>query len=225
MKVWPHPIKAVIFDNDGTLMDTEWVYSLAHKQLVGEEMEWPFKVRCMGKTALEAATLTCDEFHLSMTPEEFVSRRNDLVREYWPTIPLLPGAEALVKALKAKGIRQAIATASNTVSFEQKTSGHRDLISMIDHHVCGDEVERGKPEPDLFLAALAKWPGIAPENALVFEDAPLGILAANRAGMASVFVPDAHINVAQALAEHNAKPCATVKSLEEFSLDMFDWAE
>lgn len=144
--------------------------------------------------------------------------------KYWPTIPMMDGAEALINNLKKRGIKMAIATASNRDSFELKSSGHRNVVESMDHIVCGDEVEHGKPEPDLFLAALGKWGDINPENALVFEDSPLGIKAANRAGIPAVFVPDPHVNAEAALKEYDAVPILTLRSLEEFNFDIFNWA-
>jgi pseudouridine-5'-monophosphatase len=223
MTKWPHPISAVIFDNDGTLMDTEWVYTIAHKEQTGEDLDWDFKRRLMGRIAIEVAHLTIEHCHLSITPEEFVSQRHELIGKYWPSVPMLPGAEALIKAVKARGIKMAIATASDKNSFALKSSGHKDIVDQMDHIVTGDMVKHGKPEPDIFLAALGKWPGIAPENTLVFEDSALGIAAANRAGMASVFVPDSHMNISEALSDQNAVPCVTIDSLEHFSFDQFDW--
>ena len=223
-KLWPHPIRAIIYDNDGTLMDTEWVYSVAHKECTGYDLEWDFKVHMMGKTPIEACRMTVEHHNLSESPESLCKRRTELVEKYWPTIPMMKGAEAMIKKIKEMGIHQAIATASNHKGFDQKSSGHRDVVAMMDHVICGDDVAHGKPEPDLFLAALHKWEGIAPESALVFEDSPLGIKAANRAGMPAIFVPDPHMNAEKALAEYDAKPLLTISSLEEFPYDKFEWS-
>lgn len=223
-KVYLPPIKSVIFDNDGTLMDTEWVYSVAHKECTGSELDWDFKVQLMGKTAIEACRLTVEHCGLNETPESLCKRRNEIVSKYWPTIPMMKGAEALINNLKKRGIKMAIATASNRKGFELKSSGHMDVVEKMDHVICGDDVEHGKPEPDLFLAALAKWGNIKPENALVFEDSPLGIKAANRAGIPAVFVPDPHVNAEAALKDNNAVPILTIHSLEEFNFDIFNWA-
>ena len=50
--VWPTPIKAVIFDNDGTLLDTEWAYTWVHKEITGHELDWELKPQLMGKNAI-----------------------------------------------------------------------------------------------------------------------------------------------------------------------------
>jgi pseudouridine-5'-monophosphatase len=82
----------------------------------------------------------------------------------------------------------------------------------MDHVICRDEVEHGKPEPDLFLAAFHKWEGINPVNAIMFEDSPLGIAAANRAGIPTVFVPDPHVDPVESLRESDAKPILALAS-------------
>jgi pseudouridine-5'-monophosphatase len=104
-----------------------------------------------------------------------------------------------------------------------KSSGNRAIVDLMDHVVCGDEVARGKPEPDLFLAALHKWEGIAPVNAVVFEDSPLGIAAANRAGIPAVFVPDPNIDPVESLKEYGANAILTLQSLESFNFELFEW--
>ena len=93
----------------------------------------------------------------------------------------------------------------------------------MDHVVCGDDVKNGKPEPDLFLCALHKFPGVKPEEALVFEDSPLGILAANKAGIPAIFVPDEHMNVKTSLEQVGAVPLLTIPSLEKFDFSKFKW--
>jgi pseudouridine-5'-monophosphatase len=223
-KLWPHPIRAVIFDNDGTLMNTEWVYSVAHKEVTGYELEWNFKVKLMGKTSLEACRLTCEYHNLTESPESLCARRSAVESRYWSSVPLMPGAATVVEGLAVRKIHQAIATASTRASFELKSAANRKIVDFMDHVVCGDEVEHGKPAPDLFLAALHKWEGIDPINALVFEDSPLGIAAANRAGIPAVYIPDPHIDAVESLKEYDANPILTLESLESFNFELFDWS-
>jgi pseudouridine-5'-monophosphatase len=82
-----------------------------------------------------------------------------------------------------------------------------------------------KPHPEIFLLAAARWGDIRPEQALVFEDSPVGIKTANNAAMPAVFVPDPDMPDQQgALAELGAVPTVTIKSLLDFDFDLFDWA-
>ena len=222
--VYNTPIKLVIFDNDGTLMNTEWVYSVAHKICTGEELQWDLKLQLMGKTPIEACRITCEQMGLKMTPEELLDQRTKIVEEYWPTIPLMPGAEKVVDELIKRKIHRAIATASVRSGFNIKASGHLDFVAKMDYTVTGDEVEKGKPNPDLFLAALHKFKDIKPEETLVFEDAPNGIEAATRAGMASVFVPDSHMDWKAALEQQGVHPTLVIPSLEEFDFSKWLWA-
>ena len=222
--VYETPIKCVIFDNDGTLMNTEWVYSVAHKILVGQELDWGLKVKLMGKTPIEACRITCEALNLKMSPEEYCEKRTKIVEEYWPTIPLMPGAEKVVDECMKRGIKRAIATASVRSGFNLKASGHLDFIAKMDFIVTADQVKNGKPAPDLFLEALHKFPGFKPEEALVFEDSPLGIEAANVAGMPSVFIPDPNMDYKKALEDQGAKPTLIIPSLEEFDFSKWHWA-
>ena len=222
-KKWPHPIQCVIFDNDGTLMDTEWAYSWAHKQLTGYDLDWTLKARLMGKQSIESWKITCEYYGLKESPEVLSEKRTKLLEDCWKDIKLMPGAADLVKKLKDLGIRVCIATSSRRQVFLQKASKSMDLVKQMDHVICGDDVLHGKPEPDIFLAALNKYDGIPPEAALVFEDSPLGIKAANNAGMASVFVPDPHLNIEESLGEQDAHPEVIISSLETFNFDDFIW--
>ena len=88
--VYDTPIKLIIFDNDGTLMDTEWCYSVAHKEVTGYDLDWDFKVQLMGKTAIEACRMTCDHYGLTESPESLCERRTKAVERFWPTVPLMP---------------------------------------------------------------------------------------------------------------------------------------
>lgn len=223
-KIWPHKIKAVIFDNDGTLVDTEWAYSWAHEQITGQPLAMSLKAKLMGKTALESCTYVCKVLNLSITPEEFVEKRNALIDKCWDDVKIMPGALDLAKTLKEKGIKISIATSSKRPTYEKKMAKLHDFESLFDYIICGSDVERGKPFPDIFLAAMNKYGDLKPEECIVVEDSPLGIHAANVAGMASIFVPDPKLDADEALKAEGCKPEITIKSLEEFPFDAFEFA-
>ena len=221
------PIKLVIFDNDGTLMDTEEAYTISHLKTTGHELTWDFKLQLMGKTSREASILTIEKYGLDETPESLTKRRDAIVESFWPHIKLMKGAKELVDELKKRGIKMAIATAAARDQFEKKCVGHKDFVALMDFIVCGDEVKHGKPQPDLFLAALDHFKeyNIKPEEAIVFEDSPLGIKAANNAGMSSVFLPDPHVDVQKYLKINEATPDMILQSLDQFDFSKFEWAQ
>ena len=225
-KIWPSTIKAVIFDNDGTLVDTEWAYSWAHKQLTGEELSWDMKPQLMGKSSIETCKFLIEHYHLDIKPDDLVVKRTDMLTECWKKVELLPGADEITTKLHEMNIPMAIATSSRRPVFEQKTENHQDLVKKMHHIVCGSEVSRGKPNPDIFLLCLEKFDAqIKPEETLVFEDSPLGIKAANSAGMPSVLIPDPNMDVEQSLKEAGAHATVVIKSLRDFDYNMFDWAK
>lgn len=219
--LWDHPIKAIIFDNDGTLMDTESVYTICHKALTGIDLDWDFKIQLLGRTPIEACRMTVEHFHLNETPEEHLKRRVEFIYSYWPKVKLMPGAENIISGFEQRNIPMSIATASVLKEFELKSSGHKDLVAKMHHVVCGDQVSHGKPAPDLFLAALQKFDSINPENALVFEDSPLGIKAANAAGIPGIFIPDSHYDAEKCLRDAGAQALLTIPSLEAFPWERF----
>lgn len=91
-----------------------------------------------------------------------------------------------------------VATGSHKLHFALKTQNHGEIFALMHHVVMGDdpEVKKGKPSPDIFLAAAKRFEGtIDPSKILVFEDAPSGVAAAKNAGMSVVMVPDAQLDV------------------------------
>jgi pseudouridine-5'-monophosphatase len=224
-KVWPHPIKAVIFDNDGTLMDTEWAYSWVHEQLTGHKLDWDLKPRLMSKNALETCQIMVEYYHMDITPEELVVKRTELVSQCWKDIRLLPGALELVTELEKRNIPLCIATSSRKTQFEKKAANVRDFVARFHHVITGSDITKGKPDPEIFLTALSKFEGVRPEEALVFEDAPIGAKGATNAGMPVVLVPDKEMNVEQAIAEQDLVPTIILPSLAEFNFELFDWNE
>jgi pseudouridine-5'-monophosphatase len=182
----------------------------------GVEFTFEMKAAMMGKRAIEAAeTLIAATPQLQgkLTPRQFVEARETILDELFPTSELMPGAEKVVKHLHSQKIKIAVATSSHRRHFNAKTQRHEAFFSRFAHITTGDQVERGKPHPDIFqkAAALFDEPPKDPRSVLVFEDAPSGVEAARAAGMRSVLVPDARLPE-----EQRKGACEVLRSLEEF---------
>ncbi|KAI7840608.1 hypothetical protein COHA_005758 [Chlorella ohadii] len=190
----------VVFDMDGLLLDTEGFYTVVQQRLAsrfGKEFTWELKAKMMGKKAIEAARTLVDELdlHGKITPEEFLTEREEALDEMFPTAQLLPGAERLLRHLHAHGIPVCLATSSHLRHYSLKTTLHGDLFALFNHRVTGDQVSNGKPAPDIFLQAASLWqPAPDPASCLVFEDAPSGVQAAKAAGMSCIMVPDPNLD-------------------------------
>ncbi|WVZ10103.1 hypothetical protein V8G54_014633, partial [Vigna mungo] len=197
------PITHVVFDMDGLLLDTEKFYTEVQEMILArynKTFDWTLKAKMMGKKAIESARIFVEETGISnsLSAEQFLTEREDMLQSLFPTSELMPGASRLVKHLHAKGVPIAVATGSHRRHFELKTQRHREIFSLMHHIVLGDdpEVKQGKPSPDGFLAAAKRFEGgpVDPCNVLVFEDAPSGVLAAKNAGMSVVMVPDPRLD-------------------------------
>lgn len=193
----------VLFDLDGTLLDFEGSSHnalnapLIGKRFPGDETKrvtWKLHAQIVGKpktawsneilTALEVSAEDC-------TPEQYAREWHEAICADFPTMQLLPGALELVAKLKQvfPQIKLAIATSSEAENFKRKMAFHPQLLEKFDAVVTGDQVQNGKPAPDIFLLA-AQRIGIDPKRCIVFEDSPSGILAGKRAGCVTVAIPD-----------------------------------
>ncbi|KAK9785681.1 hypothetical protein WJX73_000973 [Symbiochloris irregularis] len=191
----PKQISHVIFDMDGLLLDTENFYTIVQKRILAKynrDFTWELKSKMMGQKALAAAQIAVKELQLEgqLTAEDFLRQREEQLDALFPTTQLLPGAERLVRHLKQHNIPICVATSSHSRHFDSKTTLHKQLFSLFDHIVTGDQIVRGKPAPDAFLTAAGQYkPAPDPQKCLVFEDAPVGMQAAKAAGMWCVMVP------------------------------------
>lgn len=186
-------IEAVIFDIDGTLIDSMWIwtniddlflakYNLKEPEGFHEGME--------GKSYSETAQYFLDLFpNLPHTREELEQEWYDMAYEIYTTqLELKKGAYEFVVEMHNKGIKLGIATSNNRSLAEGmlKNNGVFDYIGSI---WTSCEAKAGKPNPAVYLH-VAQDLGVAPEKCLVFEDVPNGILAGKNAGMKVCAVED-----------------------------------
>lgn len=181
--------RAVIFDMDGVLLDTEPLYTVAYDRIMapyGVRLDPSTKLEIMGRRALHSAAHVINKFGLPLSPEEFLAKRQPVLEELFSSSPAVPGAEAFVRSLSAQEIRLAVATSTARETFLLKTRPHA-WFSLFDVIVCGDdrEVENPKPAPDIFLTA-ARRVGIPIQNCTIFEDSPSGVEAAAASGARTI---------------------------------------
>jgi HAD superfamily hydrolase (TIGR01509 family) len=184
---------AVIFDLDGVLVDSEQRWNGAKEALVRETGgRWLDEApsRMMGMSSLEWSVYLRDDLAVPMDAAEInrevVRRMEDGYRE---ALPLLPGATEAVRAL-AQRWPLGLASSANreVIDLVLELGGFGDAFRVT---VSSEEVERGKPAPDVYLAA-ARGLGVEPSGCVAIEDSSSGLRAAAAAGMTVIAVPNPH---------------------------------
>ncbi|MGA4843562.1 HAD family hydrolase [Streptomyces sp. G45] len=183
---------AVIFDLDGTLVDSEPNYFEAGRQLLAghgvTDFTWEDHERYVGISTQETVTDWKARYGLSAPLEELVAEKNRRYLELARTSTrVYPEMAAFVELLDDAGVPMAVASGSSRAAIAATLEG-TGLDARLKTFVSADEVARGKPAPDVFLAA-ARLLGAEPARCVVLEDAVPGALAARAAGMRCVAVP------------------------------------
>ncbi len=188
-------IRAVLFDMDGTVIDSMpiyqrgWLYAGRKAGVSGEEII--ALTDCFsGMNGAGVAAFLHSRFGKDYPAEALLEWRNDFVTEEIAAhgVPFKPGVPEIFDRLSRMGIRSALATGSRRSRVELILS-RTGLASHFDAVITGNDVEHSKPAPDIFLAA-AKSLGISPAECAVAEDAPNGVLAGCAAGMSVAVIPD-----------------------------------
>lgn len=182
---------AVIFDLDGTLLDTERLYTKASQQVLdpfGKTFDLSLKSKIMGGDSRRSAQTVIDHFSLPLTVDEYLEQREAYLEALFPEITEIEGAGEFIRHLRRDRRNMGLATSSHSRLCQLKLEG-KVWASHFDAIVCGDHssLKNPKPAPDIFLLC-AEMLEISPESCLVFEDSPNGIEAALSAGMRVVAI-------------------------------------
>lgn len=186
--------EAVIFDLDGSLVDSMWMWREIDIEYLGRfgiPLPEDLQSNIEGMSFSETAVYFKEFFNIPDSIEQMKSDWNQMAWDkYMNEVPLKPGIPEFLRGCKERGIKLGIATSNSRELVENIAEVHnlRDYFSCI---VTGCDVAHGKPAPDIYLA-VAKELQVNPANCLVFEDIVPGIMAGKNAGMEVCAVEDAY---------------------------------
>jgi len=188
----PRPVKAVVFDMDGLLVDTETVVFRAMQRAAGDiAAELPFATfqRMVGLQHAVSDLILIEHFGDGFDLAAWSAAVSAHFREELAAgIALKAGAAEILDALDALGLPRAIATSSSLESVRASLGPH-SLVDRFHALITRDVQTKGKPHPEPFLKA-AQALGVDPIDCLALEDSHNGVRAASAAGMMTVMVPD-----------------------------------
>lgn len=184
-------IKAAIFDMDGLMFDTESAYSVVHGAMSkkrGKEFTLELKNSFMGKRASEVVEALNIYWGKNENIEDLFKEQDiELVRIYTQSVEKLKGLDSLLAFLNEHSIRRCIGTSSRRFLVDVLLKKF-NLEGEFEFVVSGDVVERGKPDPEIYLKCIAQL-GVSPEECLVFEDSLNGVKAGVSAGCRVCAIP------------------------------------
>jgi len=183
---------AVVFDMDGTLLDTELVFRNIVFDVAGAlgyEMTDAVHLAMVGSSHEASNKLLIEAYGVSFPYGVFDEKCREIMHERLAeTVPVKHGATEFLMELRARGIPTAVATSSRSPHAFGHL-GRAGLLSMFDTIVTRDDVENPKPHPEPYLLAAGRL-NVDPGNCLALEDSHSGVRAAHAAGMQTIMVPD-----------------------------------
>ncbi|WPC41828.1 HAD family phosphatase [Clostridium sp. JS66] len=185
-------IKGAIFDMDGTLIDSMWVWSkIDEEYLAKRNLTVPknLKQDIEHMSFSEVACYFQKKFNISDSIEEIQKEWNDMaLYHYSHDVTLKPGAREFLSLLKSKNVKMALATSNCNLLIEAALKKN-NIYNFFDCITTTDEVQRGKDFPDVYLLAAQKL-NLKPDQCVVFEDILPAVKGAKSAGMKVVGVHD-----------------------------------
>lgn len=209
-----HNKEAVIFDLDGSLVDSMWMWEEIDKEYLGRfGIELPEKLQesINGMSFSETAVYFKERFHIPDSLEKIKADWNQMAWDkYTYEVPLKQGALRFLQYCKDNNIKLGIATSNSRALVDNIAKVH-GLEAYFECIMTACEVERGKPAPDIYLA-VAEQLKVLPQNCLVFEDIIPGIMAGKNAGMEVCAVED----------NNSEADRAKIKELADYYIIHFD---
>jgi phosphoglycolate phosphatase-like HAD superfamily hydrolase len=203
------PIKAVLFDVDGTLVDSVDLHAQAWVDAFREfGQDIPFaRMRAqIGKGGDQLMPVFLTPEALAATGKALEARRGEIFKAgYLPRVRAFPEAAALLRRVEQAGLRRAFASSAK----EEELAALKQIIGLgeerLEAETSSSDAERSKPFPDIFEAALAQLPGITPVEAVVIGDTPYDAQAAGKAGIRAIGMlcggfPEAELRAAGCIA-------------------------
>lgn len=208
-------MKAVIFDMDGVLIDSEPVSKQAFAKafaVVDIEFTEDMYQKILGRSLRDIEQFLAEYYQSDQLAAKIIEIREEEFAQHYRDHPVAvkTGVFELLDCLDSRKMKKAVATSAKQSIAEGllKQSG---LLNRMEVHCYGSEVEEAKPNPELFLKAASRL-GISPEQAYVIEDSQSGIIAANRGGFVPVYVPEEQ----DEFPENNVYNYSLFKNLTEF---------
>ena len=207
-------LSAVIFDLDGVLADSEPWWSQIDAKLLAEygaTYRGEYHQNVVGVSYRLAVEFYKKAFGLSVPTEEMMRRRGEIATEFFANrVGPFPNVKEVLEELRQMKLHLAVATSSVSESARPFLDRHH-LTGFFEFIVTGEEVERGKPAPDIYLRAADKL-GIPADACFVVEDALPGVAAAKAAKMRVAAIPDTRFVNPR---EYQKKADYVLNSLEE----------
>jgi pseudouridine-5'-monophosphatase len=190
----PSRVRAVCFDLDGLIFNTEELYPRVMQELLrrrNKPFTWDLIDKMMGRPGRVSLQIMIDHHQLDDVVDDLYAESDDIFCAIWEReLALMPGLLELLAALEQHGIPKGIATSSRA-HIVQRQLPRFDLGPRFQFVLTSEDVTHGKPDPEIYLKAASRF-GISPSEMMVLEDSQNGAQAAVAAGAIAVGVPGSH---------------------------------
>jgi len=188
------PIRAVVFDLDGLMFNTEEIYDKVGDELLsrrGKIMTPELKRIMIGRRAQESLTVMIDMHGLNDTVDELIAESHEMFFEAAAgRLAPMPGLHELLEYIDSNQLLKAVATSSSH-AYVRRVVAPFGMLERFPVILASEDVTQGKPHPEIYLQAAERL-GIFPADMMVLEDSQNGVNAAASAGAVAVAVPHEH---------------------------------